>query len=198
MKAPASPRSHPRPRGAPALLAGAAALLLVGPVACGGEAGEERASRPAPPIPGNPAPAWEARTLAGEPVSLEALRGEVVILNVWATWCTPCLREMPGLEALGRHFEADGLRIIGASVDRSSAEPDVQRFARELGLTFTIALDPDQQVMNRFRTLGVPETFLIDREGIIAHRWIGEFDPMDPSVLERVQNLLDAGVEAGS
>jgi peroxiredoxin len=153
-------------------------------------AGDDAGARPAAPVPGNPAPAWEARDLDGAPVSLEALRGEVVILNVWATWCAPCLREMPGLEALSRHFEGRGLHVVGASVDRGSAERDVRRFAEDLGITFTVALDPDQRVMSRFRTLGVPETFLIDSEGTIAHRWIGEFDPMDPSVLERVEALL--------
>lgn len=167
--------------------------LLAG---CGSEEGDGR-GRALPPLPGNPAPAWEARTLDGNPIALADLRGEVVILNVWATWCTPCIREMPGLEALGRHFADEGLRIVGASVDRSSAEPEVRRFAEELDLTFTIALDPDQSVMTRFRTLGVPETFLIDRDGVIAHRWIGEFDPMEDAVLERVGTLLGTGRRDG-
>ncbi len=181
---------EPTPRS---ILAGGTTLLalvllpLLG--GCGGDAETER-TRPLPPLPGNPAPTWEARTLEGDPIRLADLRGEVVIINVWATWCTPCIREMPGLEALGRRFADEGLRIVGASVDRGSAESEVRRFAEDLGLTFTIALDPDQSVMNRFRTLGVPETFLIDREGTIAHRWIGEFDPMDPEVLERVGTLL--------
>jgi cytochrome c-type biogenesis protein len=60
----------------------------------------------------------------------------------------------------------------------------------ELGITFPILLDPDQTVMSRFRTLGVPETFLIDGEGVIRHRWIGEFDPMEPDVLTRVEALV--------
>lgn len=162
------------------------AILVVTAAACSGQ--DE--GRPLPPLPGNPAPVWEGLTLEGETVALADLRGEVVVLNIWATWCAPCLREMPGLDALSRHFEGQGLHVLGASVDRGSARPEVESFTRELGISFTILLDPDQRVMNRFRTLGVPETFLIGRDGVIAHRWIGEFDPMDPTVLARVEALL--------
>jgi cytochrome c biogenesis protein CcmG, thiol:disulfide interchange protein DsbE len=171
------------------------AVLVATAAACSGPGQEE--GRPLPPLPGNPAPAWEGRTLEGETLALADLRGDVVVLNVWATWCAPCLREMPGLDALSRHFEGQGLRVLGVSVDRGSAQPDVESFSRDLGISFTILLDPDQRVMNRFRTLGVPETFLIGRDGVIAHRWIGEFDPMDPGVLARVEALLAEAHPAG-
>jgi len=143
-----------------------------------------------PPVPGNPAPDWEGFTADGERVPLARLRGQVVLLNVWATWCAPCLREMPGLQALQAHFAGRPFTVVGASVDRRSAKGEVVRFADELGITFPILLDPDQMVMSRFRTIGVPETFLIDADGIIQHRWIGEFDPMQPDVLTRVEALL--------
>jgi methionine-rich copper-binding protein CopC/peroxiredoxin len=138
-------------------------------------------SRGAPPVPGNPAPAWEGTTLSGSSLSLAALEGEVVVLNVWATWCAPCIRELPVLEALHRQYRDEGLRVGGVSVDRGAAREAVRSFVEALDITFTIALDPDQTVMNRFRILGVPETFPIGPDGIIAHRWIGEFDPMAPS-----------------
>ena len=145
-----------------------------------------------PPVPGNPAPPWEGTTLTGEKVALANYRNaeQVVLLNVWATWCTPCLREMPGLEALHRHFDGKGVTVVGASVDRRAAHADVARFVDDLGISFPILVDPDQNVMRQFRTIGVPETFLIDAEGIIRHRWIGEFDPMEPDVLNRVEALL--------
>jgi peroxiredoxin len=173
----------------------AVAATLAALTACSG-AGEE-GGRPLPPIPGNPAPSWEGTSLAGATVRLADLQGDVVVLNVWATWCAPCIREMPGLDALSRHFEGQGLHVLGASVDRDSARPEVEAFVQSLGISFTILLDPDQRVMNRFRTLGVPETFLIDRQGVIAHRWIGEFDPMDPSVLARVESLLSEASPPG-
>jgi len=181
-------KRHPK-RLARTLAAAVWILLLPALGACGGDG--ERRERTLPPVPGNPAPAWEGETLDGTVVALANLEGEVVMLNIWATWCAPCIREMPGLEALHRHFDGEGLQVVGASVDRSSARGDVASFVDELDVTFTILLDPDQRVMNRFRTMGVPETFLIGRDGVIAHRWIGEFDPMATTVLERVQALLD-------
>ncbi|TVR66263.1 MAG: TlpA family protein disulfide reductase [Gemmatimonadales bacterium] len=189
------PMARTRPRGDPALHPRARArrwsgaflapALLLLAVACGESQGES--PRAAPPIPGNPAPAWEGRTLDGEVVSLEDLRGEVVLLNVWATWCAPCIREMPALDRLERTYRDRGVRVVGASVDRGSAAPQVRRFVEDHDISFLILLDPDQTIMSRFRTLGVPETFLIGPDGIIAHRWIGEFDPMVPSELERIE-----------
>ncbi len=170
---------------------GLALVLGVG-VGCGGD-GEARA---AAPVPGNPSPEWEGRTLDGEPISLSGLEGEVVVLNVWATWCAPCLREMPALERLHARFADEGLRVVGVSIDRASAAGAVRSFVDDLELSFTIALDPDQSVMSRFRTIGVPETFLIDHEGVIAYRWIGEFDPMAPSEIERIEPLLERRAEA--
>lgn len=143
------------------------------------------------PTPGNRAPAYSAHALDGQEVALSDLRGDVVVLNVWATWCGPCVREMPALEALHRRFGDQGLRVVGANLDRASAESAVRSFLAERDITFTILLDPDQDVTTRFRTIGVPETFLIDRNGVIAHRWIGEFDPMAQSELARVEALLE-------
>lgn len=146
--------------------------------------------REALPTPGNPAPEYAARMLDGDTLTLNQLRGSVVLLNVWATWCGPCVREMPGLEALHRKYREQGLVVLGASIDRRSAERDVRRFLESNDIGFTILLDPDQNVTQRFRTLGVPETFLIGRDGVIAHRWIGEFEPIAPDVTQRVEALL--------
>lgn len=162
------------------------AVVLLAVAACTGE----DQGRDALPRPGNPAPEYTARTLEGDAVSLTQLRGSVVLLNVWATWCAPCVREMPGLETLHEQYDDQGLRVLGASIDRGSAEREVRRFLDSNNIEFTILLDPDQNVTQRFRTLGVPETFLIGRDGVIAHRWIGEFEPTAPDVIERVEVLL--------
>ncbi len=158
--------------------------------ACGGEDG----IRGSVPVPGNPAPSYEARLLDGGSLSLAELRGEVVLLNVWATWCAPCVREMPGLQRLHDDYADRGLVVVGASVDRGQAEREVRRFLDDRSLTFTVVLDPDQNVAQRFRTLGVPETFLIGRDGVIAYRWIGEFDPTAGDVRDRVERLLEEQV----
>jgi len=173
---------RPGARSLPAMV-----LLALATISGCGEDGNRMG---AAPVPGNPAPEYSARTLDGESLSLADLSGQVVVLNVWATWCGPCVREMPGLQVLHEDYADAGLVVVGASVDRGQAESSVRRFLEARDLTFTILLDPDQTVAQRFRTLGVPETFLIGRDGVIAYRWIGEFDPTAPQVRERVENLL--------
>jgi len=168
-------------------MVGSVFLLAILIAACGDADGV----RSAAPTPGNPAPEYTARTLDGGELSLADLRGQVVLLNVWATWCGPCVREMPGLQQLQDDYGDRGLTVVGASVDRGQAEREVRRFLDERELTFTIVLDPDQDVALRFRTMGVPETFLIGRDGTIEYRWIGEFDPTASHVRERVERILD-------
>jgi peroxiredoxin len=97
---------------------------------------------------------------------------------------------MPGLQALHERFGARGLRVLAASIDGRGADPAVRAFGEELGLTFTLLHDPDERVVRAFRTAGVPEAFLIDREGRIAARWIGAFDPLDPAVASRIERVL--------
>lgn len=145
-------------------------------------------------VPGDPAPDFAAATLNGDTVSLASLRGSPVMLNIWATWCFPCRDEMPGLEALHREYSDDGLRVVGVSIDASGARQAVDFFLDEFDVTFTILHDPSERVTRAFRSMGVPETYLIDRDGIIAHRWIGKFDPQAEGTIERVREALkDAG-----
>lgn len=131
---------------------------------------------------GRVVPAYAAPTLAGEAVSLESLRGEVVLLNVWATWCYPCRKEMPSFEALHRELVDQGLKVVAVSIDRSGAAGEIESFLEEHGITFTILHDPDMNVGKTFRTIGVPETFLIDRHGRLVQRWIGRIDGHSPAV----------------
>ncbi len=143
--------------------------------------------------PGDPAPEFAARTLDGGTLALSELRGEVVLLNIWATWCPPCREEMPALEALHRELAPRGLRVVGVSIDRAGAEPQIRRFAEDLGITFDLLHDPEQQAPRTFRTIGVPETLLIDREGRLVHRWIGQIDPAQPMVRGPVEAALVSG-----
>jgi peroxiredoxin len=163
----------------------AAALLLLTLCACG-----ERAQQYRPIQAGDAAPDYGAAVLGGDSLRLADLRGSPVVLNIWATWCPPCRDEMPGLQQLHERYAGRGLRVIGVSVDSPGSEGAVRSFAAEYGLTFTLLLDPADLVARRFRTAGVPETFLIDADGRIAHRWIGRFDPVAPDVLARIETLL--------
>lgn len=140
---------------------------------------------------GDAAPAYAAPTLAGDTVSLAELRGEAVLLNVWATWCAPCRREMLALQAAHEEWGDEGLRVVGASIDRRTARSQVDRFVEDHGITFTILHDPASEVTRSFRTAGVPETFLIDREGTVVHRWVGEFDPTEAAEAARIRQALD-------
>jgi peroxiredoxin len=158
--------------------------------ACGGREG------PPPPLVGNPAPAYFAFGSAGDTVRLSDYRGRPVLLNVWATWCGPCREEIPALEALHREFGTRGLQVLGASIDVRSADRDVRRFVSDLGITFTILRDPSDRVSRTFLFAGVPNTVLIDRNGLIARRWIGEFDPLHEDVKAEVRKVLEPG--AGS
>jgi peroxiredoxin len=168
--------------------AGLLLLLLTFALASCGEA--PRQYRPLQA--GDDAPAYAAAMLDGDTVDLASLRGSPVMLNIWATWCAPCREEMPGLQTLHERFADRGLRVIGVSVDNSGAERAIRDFAAGLGLTFTLLHDPADQVARRFRTVGVPETFLIDADGRIVHRWIGRFDPGADDVVARVTAALPA------
>jgi cytochrome c biogenesis protein CcmG, thiol:disulfide interchange protein DsbE len=164
----------------------AAALLLP---ACAPDYEEYRPLRT-----GDDAPAFTAAGIDGDSLALSSLRGGVVMLNVWATWCPPCREEMPGLQALHERYAEQGLRVLGVSIDSRGAEAAVREFVRDFGLDFTILHDPAERVSRQFRTIGVPETFLIDTAGVIVHRWTGRFDPLAADVLQRVEAVLPARV----
>ncbi len=142
------------------------------------------------PALGAAAPAFTSMTLEGEPVTLASLSGSVVVLNVWATWCLPCREEIPQLEALHREYAAQGLKTIGVSIDAAGMGADVRDFATEQGMTYPIWLDPDHQFSLKFLTVGVPETFVIDRAGVIRFRMIGAFRRGDTTLAAAVRRAM--------
>jgi len=103
--------------------------------------------------------------LNGKSWTLKDLKGKVVLLNFWATWCPPCRKEMPDLEALYRRFGAEGLVILG--VDDEEAEK-VKPFIAQQGITYPVLLDPGRKVNTLFRIEGIPKTFVYDRDGKIV------------------------------
>ncbi|CAN5658035.1 hypothetical protein BH23GEM9_BH23GEM9_23650 [soil metagenome] len=158
-----------------------AAMLMTGAAAC--------TAPPARVAVGELAPAFAAARLDGANVSLRELQGEVVLLNVWATWCFPCRREMPAFEDLHRDLGTAGLHVIAVSIDAASAARDVAEFIAEYDLTFDILHDPAQQVTRAFQTIGVPETYLIGADGRLLRHWIGRIDP-------RADNIRGPVIEA--
>jgi cytochrome c biogenesis protein CcmG/thiol:disulfide interchange protein DsbE len=127
---------------------------------------------------GSEAPAFEGSTLDAQAVkrTLDDYRGKVVLLNIWATWCQPCIVEMPTMEALHREFKDTDLRIVAVSIDQPQAENAIRQFVKELGLTFEILHDPEGDITRAYQATGYPETFVIGRDGVIRKKVIGAVD----------------------
>lgn len=150
---------------------------------------------PDPLEPGEAAPAFELPRLSdGEPLSLESLRGQVVLLNFWATWCKPCEDEMPAMERLYQALRGRDFELVAVSVDDGRAE--VEAFQERMGLTFPIVLDPGKRVADRYQSYRFPESWLVDRDGQLVARFIGPRD-WDASVyVQRIERLLAEGEDA--
>lgn len=112
--------------------------------------------------PGDLAPEIDLPGLVAESYSLKSYTGKVVLVNFWASWCAPCIEEMPALEKLYQTYKDQGLMVLSVAVDDQREALD--GFRRDLGITFPIALDEKGDVKNRYKITGYPETFLVDRE----------------------------------
>lgn len=119
-----------------------------------------------------PAPELALIDLQGQSSSLEDYRGQVVLVNLWATWCPPCKEEMPELESFYRRHKEDGFTII--AVNDGDPTSDVLQFVEDYGLTFPVWLDPGYIATEQaFKTLNLPASFVIDRDGMIVMSWLG-------------------------
>ena len=123
---------------------------------------------------GSKAPEFLASAIDGVPrtKTLESYKGEVVLLNVWATWCLPCRTEMPSIQALHDRFAARGLKVVAISIDKAGATEAIRQFRDQYGLTFEILQDPTGNIQRDYQTTGVPETFIIGRDGLIRRKVI--------------------------
>ena len=139
---------------------------------------------------GAPAPAYATVALNGDSVSLASLRGKPVLLNIWATWCHPCRAEIPDLRVLHERYRNRGLELVGVSVDADGTDEAIKEFMDEFRMTYPIWRDPDERVSARFLALGVPATFLIDREGILRWRKTGPIAPNDSTLTAAIEQAL--------
>jgi peroxiredoxin len=139
---------------------------------------------------GAPVPAYKAVSLAGDSVSLSGVRGKVVLLNVWATWCHPCRAEIPELRAVHERYKARGLELIGVSVDGDGSDGEIRQFLTDFQMSYPIWRDPDERVLAQFLVVGVPATFLIDRNGILQWRKTGPIAPGDTSLSAAIERAL--------
>lgn len=145
---------------------------------------------------GQPAPDYRAVTLEGDSVSLAQSRGRVALLNVWATWCHPCRDEIPVLQALHERYGPRGFALIGVSVDSRGEEATIREFARDFGMTYDLWHDPEERVQSTFLAVGVPATFLIDRDGVLRWRHVGPIRATDTTLVREIERALGGG--AGS
>lgn len=142
-------------------------------------------------IPQDRVKSYQALSLeTGKPISIENATGKLIILNSWATWCVPCREEMPGLEQLYNEFKGKGLEVIGTSVDSIGMDDRIKNFAERMNITYTLWHDPNDAFTRTFKAIGVPESYLIDKNGTIYHQWKGQFNPMAPSTKSIVENAL--------
>jgi cytochrome c biogenesis protein CcmG, thiol:disulfide interchange protein DsbE len=141
---------------------------------------------------GSRAPDFRAIDLAtGDSVSLrERYRDRVTLVNVWATWCVPCRVEMPAMEKLYQSLAPRGFRIAAVSIDEGGPEA-VQAFGQELGLSFDLLQDRSTRVQQIYQTTGVPESFLLNRDGVIVKRVIGAHDWSSAVNRALIERLLD-------
>lgn len=161
-----------------ALVLGAFALVSFGPRIEGVEVGKR-------------APDFAAiRLTQGDTIQFrEQYAGSVTLVNIWATYCIPCRTEMPAIEKLYQQLGPKGLKVVAISIDEGNGE-NVRDFVKEYGLSFDVLRDPAGTIQTLYQTTGVPETFLLDRDGIIVKKVIGEHPWSSPANQRIVAGLL--------
>jgi cytochrome c biogenesis protein CcmG/thiol:disulfide interchange protein DsbE len=172
-----------------AIVVGAVALAVAG-----FSAGRQLLRRELSPIGiGSKAPRFTAMTLdsPSREKSLDDYRGQVVLINIWATWCLPCRVEMPSIEALHRTYVSRGLKVVAVSVDDPGTEAAIKSFVEQYRLSFEILHDPDKKISDQYQTSGYPETVIIGRDGIIRRKVLGASDWNSSESRGLVERLLD-------
>jgi peroxiredoxin len=128
-------------------------------------------------------------TLKGDYVKLSDYRGKVVFLNIWATWCPPCREEMPSMESLYQRLKGRKFELLAVSIDREG-EKAVRPFATKYGLTFPVILDPDNKTYRLYGLTGVPESFIVDKNGAVIHKIIGPQNWMKEEWLDYFDQII--------
>lgn len=131
--------------------------------------------------PGNRAPEFELKTIEGDTIKLSDLRGKVVFVNLWATWCPPCRAEMPEMVRYYKDHSSKDIEVLGVNLTDSDSEKEVKKFAHDFNLNFPVLLDPEGKVGDTYKTVTIPTTFIIDKKGIIKQKHIG---PMNYEMME--------------
>jgi cytochrome c biogenesis protein CcmG, thiol:disulfide interchange protein DsbE len=137
---------------------------------------------------GDRAPKFSITTESGQKISNKEFGGKLLVVNFWATWCPPCVEEMPSLNEFARTMQPAGVVVLGISVDRS--EKAYRDFLARNQLAFQVARDPEETISSTYGTFKWPETYVIDREGKVVQKYIGPRDWTDPQIVNSVKSLL--------
>lgn len=140
---------------------------------------------------GRVAPDFALPDLQNRTVQLSDFRGKVVFLNFWATWCKTCREEMPSMEELYKTFHRDGLVVLAVSIDRVTTKQNIPPFVKSLNLTFPVLIDSWGQTDKRYKLTGVPETYIVDQNGVLREKVIGPRDWTRLDNLKVITKLLN-------
>ena len=173
------------------LFTGSALVLCgCGAVADGGKGGDSADS--AGGLVGNPAPDFSVKALAGSKgtVSLKSLRGKVILVDFWGTFCDPCKKSFPKLQDLNTKFASSGLQIVGISEDEADDKDKIPGFAETYGAKFTLGWDEDKSIAKSYKPQTMPSSFIIDKKGVIRYAHVGYHDGEEVEVEKEIKELL--------
>jgi thiol-disulfide isomerase/thioredoxin len=142
-----------------------------------------------PALGGKSAPDFTLKDLSGKPVTLSSLRGKVVLLNFWATWCPPCRQEIPSMMLLNKVMEGKPFQMLAVSEDAGGKEA-VAGYFKESGAFLPVLLDGDQAIGQRYGLTGVPETFIIGKNGVILKKVVGGMDWNAPDAIAFLNDAM--------
>ena len=145
-----------------------------------------------PIVVGSKAPDFAARTVDSSATvrGFDHYRGKVVVLNIWATWCAPCIYEMPSFARLRTAVPDTNLAIVAVSVDEVVGADSVRAFVTSLGVNFDVLLDSTTQISRDYQVTGYPETFVIAKDRTIRKKWIGPLEWDSPANVSLINELL--------
>lgn len=136
-------------------------------------------------VAGDSAPDFEVTTDSGKKLSRSEFGGRVLVLNFWATWCPPCINELPALNAMAAELKGSGVVVLGVSVDKDKAA--YERFLKKVRLNFETSRDPGADISADYGTFKYPETYVIGRDGKVLEKFINEQPWTDPQILARIR-----------